>query len=83
VRLITRVWFWLLAIPLLLVGSLTLSFGLFSTLDRVFGGTSLNVWGDMEGLIVPMWVGAAALFVVGLGLLIAYLVRALGDTRSA
>jgi hypothetical protein len=70
VRLTTRIWFWFLAIPLLAVGSFAVSFGLFAALDRTLGPTSMNVWGDMEGLIVAVWVGAAILFVLGFAVLI-------------
>ncbi len=82
-RLLTRVWFWLLAIPLLLFGSLIISFGVVTTLDRVFGGSALNVWGDMEGLIGAFWMGAVMLFVAGLSGLIAYLRRAHQPAGSA
>jgi hypothetical protein len=60
-----RVWFWLLAIPLLAVGSFAASFGLFAILDERTLGTPMNVWGDMEGLVAAMWVGAVVLFVLG------------------
>jgi hypothetical protein len=75
-RLFTRVLFWILAIPLLAVGSLTVSFGLFSVLGQTLGGTSMNTWGDAEGLIVPTWAGATVLFVVGFVVLIRYLLKA-------
>ena len=82
-RLMIRVWFWLLALPLLLVGSFVLSFGLFAILDMTLGGTVLNIWGDMEGLIIPVWVGAGLLSMAGLALLIGYLMRAQRDAGSA
>lgn len=82
-RLLTRIWFWLLAIPLLVVGSITVSFGLFAALDRLLGSTAMSVWGDMEGLIVPVRVGAAALFVLGFVILIRYLLRASRPPRSS
>jgi hypothetical protein len=81
-KLITRIWFWLLAIPLLLLGSLSLSFGIFATIDKTLGPTSLNVWGDMEGLVVAVWIGAAVAFALGLVALIALLVRASRNAGS-
>jgi uncharacterized membrane protein len=74
-RLVTRIWFWLLVILLLVVGSAVVASGLVATADRVLGGTAFNVWGDMEGLIVPMWVLAAVLFVGGLVGLLVFLTR--------
>ncbi len=60
-----RIWFWLLAIPLVAVGSFAVSFGLFAILDERTLGTPMNVWGHMEGLAAAVWVGAAVLFVPG------------------
>jgi hypothetical protein len=80
--MITKVWFWLLAIPLLLLGSVSLSFGFFATIDRILGPTALNVWGDMEGLVVAVWVGAAVVFALGLVALIAFLLRASRDAGN-
>jgi hypothetical protein len=82
-RLLVRTWFWLLAVPLLALGGFSVSFGLFALLDRVLGDTSLNIWGDMEGLIIPVWTGASILFVVGMVVLIRYLLHALRASRSA
>ena len=80
-RLTTRIWFWFLAIPLLAVGSFALSFGFWSALDRTAGGTPVNVWGDMEGLVLAVWAGAGILFLIGMFGLIRWAIES-GSGRS-
>jgi hypothetical protein len=81
-RLWTRIWFWLMAIPLLAVSSFAISFALFSGMDRLLQTTSMNIWGDMAGLIVPVWIGAVVLFVLEVVVLVRFILSASGASGS-
>jgi hypothetical protein len=58
--------FWSVAIFVALVGSFVVAYAALLTIGPALEPTSLNTWGDAEGLVVPFWVGYALLVVAGL-----------------
>jgi NRPS condensation-like uncharacterized protein len=58
--------FWSGALLIALVGGFVVAYAAFLTIGPALEPTSLNTWGDAEGLVVPFWIGYALLVVAGL-----------------
>jgi hypothetical protein len=57
--------YWSVTLPVVVIGGFALAYAGFLWFASTFDATSLNTWGDPEGLVLPFWIGFGVLIVAG------------------
>jgi hypothetical protein len=63
---LSAVLYWGLALLVAVLGGFAVAYAGFLFVGRALDTTSLNTWGDAEGLVLPFWIGYGVLIVGGL-----------------
>jgi FtsH-binding integral membrane protein len=57
--------YWGIALLVVPVGAFAIIYAAFLLAGPALDASSLNTWGDAEGLVVPFWIGFGVLMVAG------------------